>query len=97
MPIEYINGINSSLKLIAAQGLQIRVYTPYDRRRVQANFIFGGVNYHLWVTDPVIESQYYAQADGLYNLGAKYLTVSLSEPYQGGCYKVVAAIIGEHP
>jgi len=69
----------------------------YYRRRVQAEFSFSGVRYSLWVTDPVIEDTYLAQADGVYNLDASYLTVSLSGPYLGRCYKLVAAIIGRHP
>lgn len=93
VPVEYTGGISSSLKLIAVQGLQIRVYVPYDTRRVQAHFSFGGVDYRLRVTDPVIEDTYLAQADGFYNLDASYLTISLGESFRGSCYKLVAAII----
>jgi putative nucleic acid modification protein with dual OB domain len=57
-------------------------------------FYFSGVRYSLWVTDPVIENMYLALADGVYNLDTNYLTVSLSGPYLGRCYKLVAAIMG---
>jgi putative nucleic acid modification protein with dual OB domain len=66
----------------------------YYRRRVQAVFSFSGVRYSLWVTDPVIEDMHLALADGVYNLDANYLTVSLSGPYLGRCYELVAAIMG---
>jgi hypothetical protein len=97
VPVEYIGDINYSLKLIPVRGLHIHVFMHYNRRRVQADFSFSGVRYSLWVTDPVIEEQYRAQADGVYNLGATYLTISLTGPYLGRCYKLVAAIIGRHP
>lgn len=93
VPVEYIGGINDSLKLILVRGVQLHVLMYY-RRRVQAEFSFNGVRYCLWVTDPVIEDKYLAQADGVYNLGPSYLTISLSGPYLGRCYKLVAAIIG---
>lgn len=95
VPIEQIGNINSSLKLIAVDDLQIHVYVSWDRRRVQAKFSFDDIYYHLWVTDPVIERKYYSYHDGLYNLGARYLTVSLGEPYMDKCYKLVAAVFGE--
>lgn len=102
VPVEAVGGINSSLKLIAVHGLQLHVHRPGEAfgdmtRRVQADFSFSGVNYGLRVTDPAIEIVYLAQADGVYALGASYLTISLGEPYGGNCYKLVAAIIGSHP
>jgi len=58
---------------------------------VQARFKFGGVDYWLWVTDPIYERRYLAQDDGEYALGPCYLTVSVGEPYGGYAYKLVAA------
>lgn len=103
VPVEDTGGIYDSLKLIAVQSLQLHVYIPGEafgdmRRRVQADFSFSGVDYSLWVTDSVIEPEYLAQASGVYNLNASYLTISLGEPHRDGrCYKLVAAIIGSHP
>jgi putative nucleic acid modification protein with dual OB domain len=100
VPAEDAGKVGSSLKLIAVpDGLKLRVYKPGEargdpKRRVQAHFSFGGVGYRLWVTDPLIESAYLAQLDGMYALGPSYLTISLGEPWHGNCYKFVAAIIG---
>ena len=48
-----------------------------------------------WVTDPGYERSYLAQADGDYRIGECLLTVSLGEPYNDACYKLIAAIV--HP
>ena len=47
----------------------------------------------MWVTDPGYERTYLAKLDGAYEIGECYLTVSLGEPYEGACYKLIAAII----
>lgn len=93
------NAASGSLKLIAVDDLRLRVYSPSgsfgdSKRRVQAIFSFNKDDYRLWVTDPEIEQTYLAQPDGVYDLGPHYLTVSLGEPWNGRCYKLVAAIIG---
>jgi len=104
--VEEADKTDGSLKLIAVDdGLQLRVYRPGKafgdpKRRVQAEFSFSGVNYRLWVTDPLIETAYLAQAaqaDGVYTLDSRYLTISLGEPWEGRCYKLVAAVIGALP
>jgi hypothetical protein len=100
VPVDDSDRIDGSLELIFVDGLRLRVYRPgqvygNQKRRVQAVFSFIGVGYRLWVTDPLIETRYLAQADGLHTLGSSYLTVSLSEPLDGRCYKLVAAIIGD--
>jgi len=87
-----------SLKLIAVGGLRLHVYKPNGnfgnlRRRVQAEFSFNDEKYRLWVTDPLIENKYFAQPDGVHTLDSSYLTISLSEPWNDCCYKLVAAII----
>jgi hypothetical protein len=100
VPADQVEGADGSLRLIyVPHGLRLRVYSPGDafgnsKRRVQAQFTFGRVDYHLWVTDPLIEREYLAQPNGQYDLGPRYLTISLGEPYDGKHYKLVAAIIG---
>ena len=51
------------------------------------------VLYHLWVTDPGYEREYLLKPDGDYEIGETFLTVSLGEPLNDYCYKLVAAII----
>ena len=45
------------------------------------------------VTDPGWERTYLAKLNGTYDIGACYLTISLGEPYEDACYKLIAAII----
>ena len=64
-------------------------------QRTWCEFIYHRINYRLVVTDPVIESRYMQMDIGRYPLedSENYLTVSMSEPFDGFCYKLVAAII----
>lgn len=102
VPLEDVGDTGGSLKLIAVDRLELQVYRPgaafgNPKRRVQAKFSFNNTDYNLWVTDPRIETEYLAQADGIYDLGSSYLTISLGEPLKGCCYKLVATIIGALP
>lgn len=93
----------NSLVLIRVSALELRVFAPgaafgNPKRRVLADFRHRGVPYKLWVTDPAIERDYKARADGNYTLGECCLCVSLGEPMQkqngASCrYKLVAAVI----
>ncbi len=87
-----------SLKLVHVDGMELRVFAPGTafgnaKRRVQARFRFSGADYALWVTDPRIERAYLAKADGEHQLGECYLTVSLGEPFNEHCHKLVAAVL----
>ena len=88
----------SSLKLIHVDKLSLRVFAPGEafgnsKRRVQGQFRFGYNYYALWVTDPDIERAYLRREDGNYELGKCYLTISLGEPYESYCYKLIAAVM----
>lgn len=61
--------------------------------RVQGRFSSDGTGYWLWVTDPIVERQYLAKSDGDYPVGETYLTISIGEPYQDYCYKLIATVI----
>lgn len=91
-----------SLRFLKTDNLELSVLVPgqafgSSKRRVQARFTHGNVDYALWVTDPVFERMYLAKADGNYMLGESFLTVSLGEPFNGDCYKLVAAIVLRSP
>jgi hypothetical protein len=91
-------GLNSSLRLVRADRLTLSVFKPGEafgnpKRRVQGRFVHHGTEYHLWVTDPGYEREYLLKPDGDYELGESFLTVSLGEPHDGACYKLVAAIM----
>ncbi len=90
--------LTSSLRLIRVDGLTLSVFRPSEafgnpKRRVQSRFVHHGTEYHFWVTDPTYEREYLSKPDGDYQLDESFLTVSLSEPWEGVCYKLVAAII----
>ena len=96
--IEDAETLDSSLVLIRVLALQLRVFVPgaafgEHKRHVQARFDHAGVTYRLRVTDPEVERRFLAEPDGDYRLGSSYLTISISEPFQGHVYKLVAAII----
>jgi hypothetical protein len=90
--------VTGSLFFLRVRELTLRVFVPgldfgKTKRRVQACFLYGGASYRLWVTDPIVERRYLAGEDGQYQLGECYITVSLGEPYQEYCYKLVAALL----
>ena len=85
----------SSLKIIELEGLIVAVALEgiNPKRTARAHFSLGGVNYALTVTDPVAAALYLAQGTGEYPIGAARLCISIGEPYDGYCYKLVAGII----
>jgi len=98
IPLERAESVRGSLRLLQVDGLTLSVFSPGEafgnpKRRVQGRFRFAGTEYHLWVTDPIYERRYLALPDGNHELGACFLTVSLGEPYNDACYKLIAAVI----
>jgi hypothetical protein len=90
--------LRSSLRLIHVGKLEINVCVRGEafgntKRRVQARLSSDGMDYWSWVTDPIIEREYLAKPDGHYLMGEAYLIISIGEPYQDYCYKLVATII----
>lgn len=85
-----------SLYLIRPGGFALIVSAdPDGRKKVRARFTYRDASYLLSVTDPAIEQPYLGKDHGEYPLTHKdlYLTVSLGEPFNGYCYKLVAAVI----
>ena len=98
IPIDLATDADSSIRLVRVDEMQLKVFAPGEafgnsKRRVQARFRWGGDEYWLWVTDPIVERAYLGRQDGDYGMGRHYLTVSVGEPYNGFCYKLVAAVI----
>ena len=90
--------LHSSLRLVRVTGLTIDVSCPgavfgNPKRRLQGQFQYEGVWYHLRVTDPVYERRFLALPDGRHQLGESCLAVSLGEPFESYAYKLIAAII----
>ena len=98
IPMAVVGSVAGSLRLLNVERLRLMVCTPGEafgnnKRRVQGRFRHAGQEYALWVTDPGFERAYLAKPNGIYDINECYLTVSLGEPYQDACYKLIAAII----
>lgn len=85
-----------SLYLIKPDDLTILVADDlYARKKIRARFTYRGIPYTLSVTDPAIEKTYLMKLRGEYPLSDQevYLTISMGEPFNGYCYKLIAAMI----
>jgi len=90
--------LHCSLYLLHLDGMNLRVLTPglaYGQRahRLQGIFRYRGINHRMWITDPRIEQFNSSRPDGLYGIGECFVTISLSEPFLGYCYKLLAAVM----
>ena len=67
----------------------------YGRKKVYARLTYREMSYLLSVTDMGIEREYLMKPQDEYSIENKdiYLTISLGEPFNGFCYKLVAAVM----
>ncbi|MGM0681260.1 MAG: dual OB domain-containing protein [Thermodesulfobacteriota bacterium] len=99
VPQRGLTNLRRSLYLVQPRDLVITVVTEGEefgnpRRRVRAQFTLDGSTYSLFVTDPVIERQYWGPVDGRYQIDQAVLCVSLGGLHDDGyAYKLVAAVI----
>ena len=98
IPLALTKSLDSSLRLIHVDSVQLSVLRPgaafgNPKRRVQGRFSYAKKEYALWITDPSYEREYRSKSDDEYEIGESFLTVSLGEPFQEACYKLVAAVI----
>lgn len=71
------------------------------KRQIRALFSLSGTFYDLGVTDPMFEQYLKSLPLGNYSLKSidlrendkLLLTVSLGEPFQGDCYKLVTSVL----
>ncbi|HEU4323001.1 MAG TPA: hypothetical protein VFS21_07595 [Roseiflexaceae bacterium] len=101
IPNEDTNSLRSSLRLIFVDRLEISVFDPgasfnNPKRRVQGRFQYGGLDYWLWVTDPIYENKYLALKNGNYVIGESIITISLGKTQGDRAYKLIASIIQPH-
>lgn len=90
-------GLKRSLVLIDPQNLRLDVddeslYGGGSKRRVRARFSYSNIPYALVVTDPVFESEYMAQPNGVYPIPAARICVSLAEIKNGSATMLAASI-----
>ncbi len=90
-----------ALVFLYPQAIKWKIKIEYGKRKTRVLFSLNGVSYNLSLTDPFWEQRLSGLPDGVHSsaaagLDAKngfLLTVSLSEPFNGDCYKLVAAVI----
>jgi hypothetical protein len=87
--------LGGSLILVECEDLAIGVAPEglNPKRKVRGRFSLGGKSYVLVITDPLVEQEYLAKPDADYAVGVARLCISIGEPYQGYCYKLIAGII----
>jgi hypothetical protein len=90
--------LTNSLMLVNPQILTLVVaqeskYMGGYERRVRAEFSYNNTQYNFVVTDPWIETKYFALPDGRYNVPTSRLCLSLPEILNGNATKLVAAVI----
>ena len=98
IPIEAMESVSDSLRANPRRAARTCRFPTGEafgnrKRRVQGRFTHAGVDYALWVTDPVYERTWLSKLDGVYEIRDCYATVSLGEPYRGSCYKLLAGIV----
>lgn len=87
-----------SLRLIEVQDLVVQVgleggiYAP-AKRKVRGRFTHVGVQYCLSITDPLVEREFLARGNGAHQIDEALLCISLSEPFHGWVFKLIAAVI----
>ncbi|MEZ2220000.1 hypothetical protein [Rhizobium sp. RCC_161_2] len=89
---------DGSLRLIEVTDLEINVVVEgaefgNGKRKVRGRFTHGATQHYLSITDPLAERQYLPAGNGVFPVGQALLCISLSEPYQGYAYKLIAAVI----
>lgn len=96
----------SSLEIIQPQVKEWRITNSYrGNRQIRVIFQLQNVEYNLVVTDPDWTEKlekfelgsYDSQAIGIPHAAKFLFTISLGEPFQGDCYKLVAAVIPYYP
>ena len=90
-----------SLQLIRPCDLHWRVEEHERTKKVRAAFRLGSMHYNLPLTDPDFHGVLLRRGVGEYSLSEtgiaeeseSLLTISLTEPFIGYCYKLAAALV----
>ena len=99
VPVDEANRPSDSLMLIKVERLLVSVDPPKSGKThpvLRGKFRYNGVDYRLKITDVEAESKSrdMGLSCGEYTVRKlRYLTISLGEPFEGYCYKLIAAII----
>lgn len=99
-----LRGIDASLALVRPEQIEFRLDPPREgtaKRRPRVKFTLGGQDYDLSLTDTTVRPRMFREGPGRHEsadlgLGSStdlLLTVSLAEPREGWCTKLVAAVM----
>lgn len=92
------NKIDSSLVFVKSNMFVVQVIKDKSRgiEKYRAEFLHRKNKYNLAITDPRILRLFSKKENGRYSYrGTIYLTVSIGEPFEGFCYKLVAGVISD--
>lgn len=97
MPLsEVIQGNFPSLLLVRVENPTMIVrQNAKGFKQIRIRFGYRGTDHSLPVTDPEVERRYLEKDYGEHPVegGAVFLTLSISEPFEGFCYKLAASVI----
>ena len=94
IPEKQVGSLPDSLVLVEPQQLRIEIRLEAAKLRVRAEFRIAGQMYNLGVTDPVVERQCLSREEGFHSYRKRAVAcISIGEPFNGYCYKLVASII----
>lgn len=94
--------VSHSLTIVRVQNLRWRITSYGEKRKTRALFRLRGALYDLAITDNTIEQGLRNLEEGIHPIDSApgftpnqevLLTISLGEPFEGNCYKLIAAII----
>jgi hypothetical protein len=97
IPADRANEINQSLFFIQVKcKILVKIEgKDFDNphKKIRCFFKYQNIEYILPVTDTVIEQEYLSKPENEYDIGEKYICVSLGLEYDGYLYLFVAAIL----
>ena len=96
VPLSETDALDSSLSLIRVDALRVNVSERYGKPFpvLRGSFRYNECDYSLRITDAASECRSVGMAYGDYEVGARFLTISLTaEPFENYCYKLIAAVI----
>ena len=94
IPEEQVEKLPCSLVLVEPQQLRIEIRLEAAKLKVRAEFWLEGQKYRLGVTDPVVEAHCFTRPQGVHTYKKRAVAcISIGEPFNGYCYKLVASII----
>ncbi|WFS62303.1 hypothetical protein LF599_16830 [Pseudodesulfovibrio thermohalotolerans] len=97
VPEDIARLLPGSLNLISLEEATVKIqeedFNGNSRLKARLSFIYKEYTYVLSLSDTVKSRQYEQKGAGEYSVNNCYVTVSLSVPFNGYCYKVAAGLI----